>query len=158
MSSVSHALLTLCLGSLSDKTLRLDIQNPIFKRLQDAILHQSRSKEWFGMAEQAINTIYNLSEHPDILCNDLIKDLARRAFGPKEKSAETEEARAKTPMPDAMDEDTPSVADETATAPMQSARSSARAFPMRSLIPRKKSAGVAMNTGKARHRKHTHLS
>lgn len=34
----------------------------------------------FGMAEQAINTIYLLGEHPDRLCNDLIKNLARRAF------------------------------------------------------------------------------
>ena len=32
------------------------------------------------MAEQAINTIYLLGEHPDELCNELIKNLTRRAF------------------------------------------------------------------------------
>ena len=32
------------------------------------------------MAEQAINTIYLLGEHPDELCDGLIKNLARRVF------------------------------------------------------------------------------
>jgi condensin complex subunit 1 len=68
------------LGSLLDKTLRMEMENPIFRKLQDAIEHPCRSKDWFGMAEQAINTIYALGEHPDQLCNDLIKNLTRRAF------------------------------------------------------------------------------
>lgn len=59
------------------------MDNPIFKRLQDAVEAPCRSKEWFGMAEQAINTIYALGEHPDALCNNLIKNLTRRAFEPK---------------------------------------------------------------------------
>jgi condensin complex subunit 1 len=59
------------------------MDNPIFGKLQDAIEHPCRSKDWFGMAEQAINTIYALGEHPDELCNDLIKNLTIRAFGGK---------------------------------------------------------------------------
>lgn len=35
------------------------------------------------MAEQAINTIYLLGEHPDRLCNELLKDLACRTFNRK---------------------------------------------------------------------------
>ncbi|KZT06979.1 uncharacterized protein LAESUDRAFT_652146 [Laetiporus sulphureus 93-53] len=95
-------------GSLSDKSLRLDVENPLFRKLQDAIEHPCRSKEWFGMAEQAINTIYALCERPDIICDRLIKNLTRRAFAPP--------SRAKTPQtpdPDAMDEDEPREADET---------------------------------------------
>jgi len=50
------------------------------------------------MAEQAINTIYLLGEHPDELCTQIIQNLTRRAFG-----------RQPTPTPeangDAMDED-----------------------------------------------------
>ena len=66
-----------------------------------------------------------------ILCNDLIKQLAKRAFSPKEKPAETEEAREKTPTPDAMDEDTATIAgDETVTARVQSVRSSQSAPPV----------------------------
>ncbi|KAF8761119.1 Condensin complex subunit [Rhizoctonia solani] len=44
---------------------------------EDAIEQPSSSKEWFGMAEQAINTIYQLGEQPDTLCSELIKTLTR---------------------------------------------------------------------------------
>ncbi|KAH7930002.1 hypothetical protein BV22DRAFT_1028970 [Leucogyrophana mollusca] len=67
-------------GSLLDKTLRIEMDNPIFRKLQEAIEHPCRSKDWFGMAEQAVNTIYALGEHPDELCNKVIKNLTRRAF------------------------------------------------------------------------------
>ncbi|KAL5499094.1 CND1 [Sanghuangporus vaninii] len=88
-------------GSLTDKTLRLEMDNPIFKKLQEVILHSSRSKEWFGLAEQAINTIYALGEHPDVMCNNLIKSLARRVFTPRERSEQAE----KPVDLDTMDED-----------------------------------------------------
>ncbi|KAG6377328.1 non-SMC mitotic condensation complex subunit 1-domain-containing protein [Boletus reticuloceps] len=54
-------------GSLLNKTLRMEMDNSVFRKLQDAIEHPCRSKEWFGMAEQAINTIYALDyqeSHP----------------------------------------------------------------------------------------------
>ena len=70
-------------GSLLDKTLRLDMENPLFRKLQDAIERPCRTKEWFPMAEQAINTIYALGERPDLLCGKLIKNLTRRVFGRK---------------------------------------------------------------------------
>ncbi|GJE88854.1 condensin complex subunit 1 [Phanerochaete sordida] len=70
-------------GSLLDKTIRLQLDNPLFKKLQDALEHPCRHKDWFGMAEQAINTVYALAERPDIFCDRLIKNLTRRVFGPK---------------------------------------------------------------------------
>jgi condensin complex subunit 1 len=33
----------------------------------------SDSKEWYGVAEQAIGAIYALSRHPDVLCSDIIR-------------------------------------------------------------------------------------
>lgn len=99
------------IGSLLDKSLRIDMENPIFRKLQEAVEQPCRSKDWFGMAEQAINTIYALGEHPDILCNDMIKNLTRRAFGRKPKApAEKEKEGENKPEekdtdPDAMDED-----------------------------------------------------
>lgn len=78
-------------GSLLDKSLRLDMDNALFRKLQDAIEKPCRSKEWFGMAEQAINTVYALGERPDVLCDSLIKNLTRRAFD--------QQPRAKTPQP-----------------------------------------------------------
>ena len=34
----------------------------------------------FGMAEQAINTIYLLGEQPDLLCSDMLKHLTANVF------------------------------------------------------------------------------
>ena len=63
-----------------DDTIRLDMDNQIFRKLQAAIENPCRSKEWFGMAEQAINTVYALGNHPDTFCNDLIKNFTLRTF------------------------------------------------------------------------------
>jgi condensin complex subunit 1 len=42
----------------------------------------SESKEWYGLAEQAINAIYALAKHPDILCSDLIRRKTKSVFQP----------------------------------------------------------------------------
>lgn len=78
------------------------MDNAIFRKLQDAVEHPCRSKDWFGLAEQAINTIYALGEHPDVLCNDLIKNLTVRAFS-RQPKAKSEKLPDKDP--DAMNED-----------------------------------------------------
>ncbi|KAI9836158.1 MAG: Condensin complex subunit [Sclerophora amabilis] len=40
----------------------------------------SDSKEWFGVAEQAIGAIYALSNHPDVLCSEIIRRKTRYVF------------------------------------------------------------------------------
>jgi hypothetical protein len=94
------------------------MDNPIFHKLQEAVLNPSRSKEWFGLAEQAINTAYALGDHPDVLCNNLIKKLTVRAFTPRPKPnaepASQPEEEQNPPAerdPDAMDEDHPESGD-----------------------------------------------
>lgn len=62
----------------------------------------SESKEWYGVAEQAINAIYALAKHPDILCSDLIRRKARSVFQPylqprDSQSAESEQDDFATP-------------------------------------------------------------
>ena len=66
------------------------------------------------MAEQAINTIYALGEHPDQLCNDLIKNLTRRVFNT--------DGKHRVKSPDGMDEDavTTSVQPESSSKPQRS--------------------------------------
>ena len=90
-------------GSLQDQLIRFPMDNQVFKALERAIVRPSRNKDWFGLAEQAINTIYALGEHPDVLCNEIIKTLTRQAFTPQ-KPTSTESTEAN---PDAMDEDQP---------------------------------------------------
>lgn len=95
-------------GSLLDKTLRLEMDNPIFCKLQAVIEMPCRFKDWFGLAEQAINTIYALGEHPDVLCNEIIKNLTRRAFNqdrkPKTTSTECQPSQPTEKDPSIMDE------------------------------------------------------
>ncbi|KAH7887142.1 non-SMC mitotic condensation complex subunit 1-domain-containing protein [Phlebopus sp. FC_14] len=92
-------------GSLLNKTLRMEMDNPIFRKLQEAIEHPCRSKEWFALAEQAINTIYALGEHPDELCNDMIKNLTRRAFTQRPQPPPIQDRSADEKDPHVMDED-----------------------------------------------------
>jgi len=95
-------------GSLLDKTLRIEMENQIFRKLQEAVEHPCRSREWFGLAEQVINTVYALGEHPDIFCNELIKKLSVRAFTRRQRPApEPQDKETGEEDPDAMNEDEP---------------------------------------------------
>jgi len=76
----------------------------IFRRLQQTIEHPSRSTDWFGMAEQAINTIYALAEKPDQLCDATIRNLTKRAFGKKDTGID-DPPNPSADDPDRMDED-----------------------------------------------------
>ncbi len=40
----------------------------------------SDSKEWYGVAEQAINAIYAVSRHPDVLCSEIIRRKTKAVF------------------------------------------------------------------------------
>lgn len=42
----------------------------------------SESKEWYGVAEQAISAIYTLSKHPDVLCSDILRRKTKFVFQP----------------------------------------------------------------------------
>ena len=96
-------------GSLLDKSVRIDMDSPVFRKLQEAIEHSCRSREWFALAEQAINTVYALGDQPEVLSNTIIKNLTRRAFRRREKSTSSvpEDHLSSAPNLDAMDEDPP---------------------------------------------------
>jgi condensin complex subunit 1 len=62
----------------------------------------SESKEWYGLAEQAINAIYALAKNPDILCSDLIRRKTKFVFQPylsprPSQSVDSEEEGYATP-------------------------------------------------------------
>ena len=78
------------------------------------------------MAEQAINTIYALGEHPDTLCNEIIKHLMRRAFGGGKRSDSISQDEA-SESPDAMDEDEPSATPGVDATPKPQSTNSRRA-------------------------------
>ncbi|MCJ1310030.1 Condensin complex subunit [Agyrium rufum] len=66
-----------------------EMAKPIAKLTNDhAILQKlaamteviSDSKEWFGVAEQAVSAIYALSNHPDTLCSKILRRKTRQVF------------------------------------------------------------------------------
>ncbi|GAA5881885.1 hypothetical protein JCM3774_005765 [Rhodotorula dairenensis] len=75
-------------GSLSDIQVRLPMDSPVFARLAETIQAPSTSKEWFSMAEQAVNTIYTLGDQPDALCSDVLRQMTVRVFGPRARKGE----------------------------------------------------------------------
>ncbi|KAL9624237.1 MAG: hypothetical protein Q9160_001484 [Pyrenula sp. 1 TL-2023] len=73
----------------------------------------SESKEWYGVAEQAVAAIYALAKHPDVLCSDVLRRKTKHVFQ-MQKSPIQEE-----PDPDAMDVDADPQAEESQSNPSQ---------------------------------------
>ncbi len=57
------------------------MSHPIFVNLSQLVTETQAGLEWFPFAEQAINTIYLLSESPDSVCEKLLHSAVVRAFG-----------------------------------------------------------------------------
>ncbi|KAI5460339.1 non-SMC mitotic condensation complex subunit 1 [Mariannaea sp. PMI_226] len=60
---------------------RLPNDHAVSVRLAAITEVPSDSKEWYGVAEQAINAIYAVSRHPDTLCSEIIRRKTRQVFG-----------------------------------------------------------------------------
>ncbi|KAL2890444.1 Condensin complex subunit 1 [Ceratocystis lukuohia] len=60
---------------------RLINDHAVLSRLTSIIEIATDSKEWYGVAEQAINAIYALAKHPDTLCSSIIRRKTRAVFG-----------------------------------------------------------------------------
>ena len=93
------------------------MDSAVFSRLSDTIQALSSSREWFSMAEQALNTVYTLGDQPDKLCSEVLRRMTVRVFGPKAGAtpAAPAEAQAGDDEPAKMDED--AVEDEDEPAP-----------------------------------------
>ena len=61
---------------------RLPNDHAVLARLAAITEVQTDSKEWYGVAEQAINAIYAISKHPDVLCSQVIRRKTKHVFGP----------------------------------------------------------------------------
>ncbi|KAL4864967.1 hypothetical protein BDV12DRAFT_175357 [Aspergillus spectabilis] len=62
---------------------KLTNDHPVLMKLAAMVETVSDSKEWYGVAEQAISAIYALSKHPDVLCSDIVKRKTRSVFQPQ---------------------------------------------------------------------------
>ncbi|KAI7859019.1 armadillo-type protein [Circinella umbellata] len=76
-------------GRSAHAGIRLPMTHPVFNRLKDMTELPSQEMEWFSMTEQAINAIYMLGEHPDVLCAEIIRDKTIKVFGGDRSRSET---------------------------------------------------------------------
>lgn len=108
-------------GSLDDASVRLPMDSPVFTRLQDVIqnpLQGRGDREWFSMAEQAVNTIYSLGDQPDALCAAILREMTERVFKAHEEEPEVEGEEGESVRDESV-APTPTQADEEGT-PTQS--------------------------------------
>ena len=75
----------------------------VLRMLASILLTVSPSKDWYGMAEQAVSAIYVLSDHPDVLCSEVLRQKTRFVF--QQTKDLKSMSRAPSPAPDAMDID-----------------------------------------------------
>lgn len=75
----------------------------VLQTLASILLTTSASKDWYGMAEQAIGAIYVLSDHPDVLCSEVLRHKTRLVFQQTKDLSSL--SRPTSPEPDAMDVD-----------------------------------------------------
>ncbi|KAK2877834.1 hypothetical protein FQN49_001152 [Arthroderma sp. PD_2] len=59
---------------------KLANDHPVLTKLASMMEIVSDSKEWYGVAEQAISAIYTLSKHPDTLCSDILRRKTSAVF------------------------------------------------------------------------------
>ena len=64
---------------------KLSNDHAVLAKLAAVVEIVSDSKEWFGVAEQAISAIYALSKHPDDLCSEILRRKTRHVFQPQER-------------------------------------------------------------------------
>lgn len=76
-------------GELKKQSTKLPNEHVIFTKLCEVITKNNLSKEWFSVAEQALNAIYALAEHPDQICSELIKQMAASVFQGKKRMPST---------------------------------------------------------------------
>lgn len=83
---------------------RLPNDHAVLSRLAAITDVPSDSKDWYGVAEQAINAIYALAKHPDALCGEIIRHKTRAVFAPKSASrpvSRDTDATSTSPLADA---------------------------------------------------------
>ena len=70
-------------GTQGKPNTRLPNDHAVLIRLAALLDVQSNSRDWYGLAEQAIGAIYALSKHPDVLCSEIVRRKTKVVFASK---------------------------------------------------------------------------
>lgn len=88
-------------GTEMKPSTRLPNDHAVLVSLAALLEIQSESRDWYGLAEQAIGAIYALSKHPDVLCSEALRKKTNAVFAVKAASASSQQAeRGASPMDD----------------------------------------------------------
>lgn len=85
---------------------KLTNDHAVLLKLGAIIEIESDNKEWYGVAEQAINAIYTLSRHPDTLCSEILRRKTKYVFTkrtekiPEPEEPQGEDAKMTSPPPE----------------------------------------------------------
>ncbi len=99
---------------------RMPNNHEVLQMLASILLTTSASKDWYGMAEQAIGAIYILSDHPDSLCSEVLRQKTRLVFQQTKNLSSLSRTPSPEPEPDAMDVDDEEEAPNPESDPQQS--------------------------------------
>ncbi|GKT50463.1 condensin complex subunit 1 [Colletotrichum spaethianum] len=83
---------------------RLPNDHAVLSKLASITEVPSESKEWYGVAEQAINAIYAISKHPDTLCSDIIRHKTKQVFAAPQSRASSQPSSQPSSRPASRDE------------------------------------------------------
>ncbi|KAJ4388176.1 condensin complex non-SMC subunit Cnd1 [Gnomoniopsis smithogilvyi] len=70
---------------------RLPNEHAVLQKLAAITDVPFESEEWYGATEQAINAIYAISKHPDVLCSEIIRHKAKAVFAPQRPRSNSDE-------------------------------------------------------------------
>lgn len=70
---------------------RLPNEHAVLQKLAAITEVPYESEEWYGVAEQAINAIYAISKHPDVLCSEVIRHKTKAVFSPRRPRSNSDE-------------------------------------------------------------------
>ncbi|PSR82423.1 putative Ycs4 protein [Coniella lustricola] len=73
---------------------RLPNEHAVLQKLAAITEIPYESEEWYGVAEQAINAIYAISKHPDVLCSEIIRHKTKTVFSPHRAKSDVDERPA----------------------------------------------------------------
>lgn len=84
---------------------KLSNDHLVLQRLAAMVAIETDNKEWYGVAEQALNAIYALSQHPDTLCSEILRKKSYSVFQRRETQTQqynkdTNASRLLTPPPE----------------------------------------------------------
>lgn len=82
---------------------KMSNDHEVLRMLASILLTVAPNKDWYGMAEQAISAIYVLSDHPDVLCSEVLRQKTRMVF--QQTKDLKSMSRTPSPEPDAMEID-----------------------------------------------------